>query len=284
MAFMRTPDNWNRYDKSMEALDKHWDRHFRDSPLYTPDLLRYVYDYTLYDEDEGAHPTLIEAAATGNLQLIKWYVSVGADVHAGDEEDDVEEEAALFAALQNGQLDVVKYLVEEHKADIRVDQEDGYWIIESASRGGNVDVLKYLVSQGLTVANNTEALGAACESEKSQSKVLKVVKYLVSQSNFTAKDLTVAFRIAVQAGQIETAEYLLSVGAVASLRDLRAILAQVHHNGAPWSNIDFILDALLARGISREQILHEDQLFWVDDIDNYVAEYLSQKKEEEKES
>jgi ankyrin repeat protein len=77
----------------------------------------------------------------------------------------------LYKASQNGNLEVVRYLV-ENSADVH--HCDG-WALRRASENGHLEVVKYLVKCGADIhVNNDIALRLA-----SQKGHLKVVKYLV---------------------------------------------------------------------------------------------------------
>jgi Ankyrin repeats (3 copies) len=75
----------------------------------------------------------------GQLDLVKYLVSVGADSHARND-------FAVQYASANGHLEVVKYLV-SLGADIRADNNTA---VRWAIRGGHPEVVQYLVSLGST--------------------------------------------------------------------------------------------------------------------------------------
>ena len=76
---------------------------------------------------------LIWASRNGHLDIVKYLVGKGANIHADDDE-------ALRLASHYGHLEVVKYLVEKG-ANIRA--RDDY-ALKYARRNGHVDVVKYL--------------------------------------------------------------------------------------------------------------------------------------------
>ena len=103
----------------------------------------------LFGVDE---PKLWEYAKYGHLEVVKYLVSQGADIHANNER-------ALRRACEEGHLDVVKYLVEQG-ANIHADNE---YALHWASRKGHLEVVKYLVSQGADVHARDE-LALQCAS------------------------------------------------------------------------------------------------------------------------
>jgi len=113
---------------------------------------------------------LILASRDGQLDVVKYLVEKGADVHALYE-------CALRAASMNGHLEVVKYLVEDGGADVHAEDECA---LQWASSNGHLEVVKYLVDKGADVhAEYEEALRLA-----NHFGHLEVVEYLKSKGAF----------------------------------------------------------------------------------------------------
>ncbi len=83
----------------------------------------------------------LESIRAGDLEVVKYQVSMGADVRACDD-------YAVGCASQNGHLEVVKYLV-ALGANVRAD--DNY-AVRYASQNGHLEVVKYLVSLGADIS------------------------------------------------------------------------------------------------------------------------------------
>ena len=136
----------------------------------------------------------------GELSLVKFALARGAKIHSygGD--------IALGWAAENGHLHVVKYLVEECKADLSKDDE---FALRWASGAGYLDVVKYLVEHGANIHERED--GALRQA--SQEGQLEVVKYLLTiGSNIHARDDD-AVRMASINGHIEVVKYLVEHGA-----------------------------------------------------------------------
>jgi hypothetical protein len=80
------------------------------------------------------------ASENGHLEVVQYLVSVGADIRA-------DSDYAVRLASANGHLEVVKYLVSVG-ADIHTDDD---WAVRMANRGGHLEVVQYLVRLGANI-------------------------------------------------------------------------------------------------------------------------------------
>ena len=168
-------------------------------------------------------------AEKGDLDGVRFWVEDGADVHANDDE-------ALRLASMNGQLEVVKYIVEECGADMHADDDSA---LQLASMNGHLKVVRYLVEGGgaNVHANCESALGWASREghidivrylvEKGEADVharneqalrwaswyghLKIVRYLVEECGANVRNW--ALRQASGRGHLEVVQYLVKCGA-----------------------------------------------------------------------
>ncbi len=121
---------------------------------------------------------------------------------------------ALHFAAQNGDTDVVRYLV-EHGADINA-QDDilSRSVIHLAAENGNLDCIKYLTEQGANLLDR-DSYGATAFHYAARSNRLDVAKYLVSKKmDYTAKDVRgwTAMHYAASGGSLDIVKYLLAKG------------------------------------------------------------------------
>ena len=134
--------------------------------MHSNTLLKCIRDYPMFEVIES-HPkfdkniALPYASFCGYLEIVKYLVSVGADIHT-------EYDKAVHNACVKGHLDIVKYLVSVG-ADIHI--LDGR-ALRAASLFGHLDIVKYLVSVGAD-AKNDIAIRLA-----SQFHHAKVVEFL----------------------------------------------------------------------------------------------------------
>ena len=108
---------------------------------------------------------LRSASQNGHLNIVKYLLKQGADIHAG-------EDSALRSASRNGRLDIVKYLVQSG-ANIHA-RNDG--ALQEAIAYGQLAVFKYLMNQGA----NIHAIHEYGLKLARRNKRFEVVKYLES--------------------------------------------------------------------------------------------------------
>ena len=151
---------------------------------------------------------LYEAASRGCLDIVKYLVEHGADIHDGDYD-------TICCASKYGHLEIVEYLV-EHGADIYAWDD---YPLRWASYNGHFDVVKYLVEQGSNIHTGHDfAL-----REASSSGHLDVVKYLIEQgANIHAQDDEALFS-ASKYGHLDVVKYLVEQGANIHAYNNRAI-------------------------------------------------------------
>jgi ankyrin repeat protein len=92
------------------------------------------------NENKDLDHQLIDAARSGDLELVKKLTDQGSDIHA-------ENGLALRNASRRGHLDIVKYLI-NNGSDIHAEND---YALRYASYTGHLDVVKYLIQQGSNV-------------------------------------------------------------------------------------------------------------------------------------
>jgi ankyrin repeat protein len=89
------------------------------------------------NENKDLDRQLMDASTNGQLDLVKQLIEQGADIHARND-------WALRAASIRGHLEVVKYLVNKG-ADIHAENDDALYV---AGFTGYIKTVKYLIQQG----------------------------------------------------------------------------------------------------------------------------------------
>lgn len=174
-----------------------------------------------YHEGEA---TLMIAASSGQLEIVKYLIAQGANVNNQSKYY----ATALKSAAGDGQLEVVKYLISKG-ANISID------ILVFAVESGNVELVKYLIAQGADV--NAYIDSPSGKSALMFAKKLEIIKALISAgarvNDADSGGETLLLRIAKYGESchrnIETLEYLISVGADINAKGYRVMSAE------PWS-------------------------------------------------
>lgn len=114
----------------------------------------------------------------------------------------------LMYASYLGNYEIVRYLVEEKKADINIENEYGWTALKYASDEGRLEIVKYLVENGASV--DAEVLTI--------TKNLEVFEYLLEQGNLNINSvgylgMTALSLASIEYGNLEMIKYLLEKGA-----------------------------------------------------------------------
>lgn len=99
------------------------------------------------------HPPIHEAAMTGNLASIQYYIDQGVDLNAKDE---LGGSSPLIIAAMFGQREVVEALLSA-EVDIELKNNDGSNALHTATFFGRTDIVKLLLDSGadMTIKNNS---------------------------------------------------------------------------------------------------------------------------------
>jgi len=240
-------------------------------------------DSSLEIKDKNGNTLLHLAAFGGHLDIVKYLIEKGADLHATNKNNGT----PLHAAASNGKLNVVEYLIEEKKVNLEVQDKDGNTSLSLAARGGHLDVVEYLVEKGanLSVTNKSgntpmyEAMsfdivkyfaekGANINAVNKNGFTLlhvaaangnlDVVKYLIEEkgTNIDAKDKNgnSPLDLATQNGYLDTVKYLAGKGAdISTLNNLLNSIKAVVDERIVSSSMRNDSDMKLKRSIVCEQ-------------------------------
>ena len=113
-----------------------------------------------------AEDAFISAVLHEHLELVKFFVRKGADIHVNDNR-------SLLYSMYNKDSKIFNYLIS--LGAILPQSVSKEFMLESSAKRGNVDAVKYLVSHGanIHIDNDSVLRHAACEKE--------VIDYLISQ-------------------------------------------------------------------------------------------------------
>ena len=118
---------------------------------------------------------------------------------------------ALINAVDNGDVDEVKKLIEEgYDVNERTDDKFGYTPLIRASQQGFLNVVKYLIEEGRADVTQRDLFGQSCLYRAAGENQLSTVKYLAEKEPSLIADSVWS---ACHSGHDEVTSYLLSLGA-----------------------------------------------------------------------
>ncbi|XP_075457815.1 ankyrin repeat and KH domain-containing protein 1 isoform X4 [Ascaphus truei] len=159
------------------------------------------------DIELGCSTPLMEAAQEGHLELVKYLLAAGANVHATTATGDT----ALTYACENGHTDVADMLLQTG-ADLEHESEGGRTPLMKAARAGHLCTVQFLISKGANInratANNDHTVvSLACAGGH-----LAVVELLLAYGadpTHRLKDGSTMLIEAAKGGHTNVVSYLL---------------------------------------------------------------------------
>ncbi|EAX95584.1 hypothetical protein TVAG_370880 [Trichomonas vaginalis G3] len=170
------------------------------------------------------------ASSQGNLRLVKSLIECGCDKEINSKRGGG---TALSWASEKGKLEVVKYLVSVG-ANKEAKDHNGYTPLIQASILGHLEVVQYLISAGAD-KEAKDNNGYTPLILASMNGRLEVVKYLISAgANKEAKkyDGHTPLIEACWNGKLEVVQYLISVGANKDAKDNHGYTTLYYSKGA----------------------------------------------------
>jgi hypothetical protein len=157
------------------------------------DIIRYVFERGIGADDRDVG--LQCAAARGELDILKYFVDHGGDIHSRDD-------TALFVACENEHLEVVRYLLEQG-ADVAADEFAA--VLYVCKYDDLMDFVKCFIEFDDGRLNYGAMLEEACYKD-----ALGVVRFLVEEVgvDFRARE-DAAFVAACKYGSRKTMEYFV---------------------------------------------------------------------------
>jgi ankyrin repeat protein len=181
---------------------------------------------------------LMIAASNGNMEIIKYLVEEGVDINAKNYRG-----ANVLMFIANKDMDVFKYLI-ENGADIYNKTNDGMTLLMAFS--DNFEIINYLLEKGQDV-NDKRSDGYTVLMFASMNGSLEIVKYLI-EKGADINDVEVsgknALILAEEYNQYEIADYLKSLG-----------LKKAINKNPGKMDFEPDLDSIFPVGISKEDVI-----------------------------
>jgi len=164
--------------------------------------------------DDIASDDVLQAAIwEGHLDMIKYLIKLVPTANRN---------AAAYSAVGYGHLDVVKYLF-THGADITFNNG----LIAFAALSGHLDVIKYLFTHGADLSLNHFALQVAAETGH-----LNVVKYIYEHDSISNAATQPSVQAAAENGHLDIFRYLYeNGGGPTNIEDVNSALQLAIANG-----------------------------------------------------
>lgn len=124
-------------------------------------------------EDDRMFTPLNWAVTSGHLEIFMYLLNLGADINTVD----IDGSNLLINATGGGNLDIVKFLIEEKGFDVNFVDNNGFTPFHSGAGSGNVELLKYLIDKGANIHTTTN-IGAIPMVNAVFSDSLAAVEYL----------------------------------------------------------------------------------------------------------
>ncbi|QOD38396.1 ankyrin repeat domain-containing protein [Candidatus Wolbachia massiliensis] len=166
--------------------------------------------------DTDGWTSLHYASCNGELEVVKFLVSKGANIYA----ENIYKNKALHTAALHGRKNVVEFFL-NRGLDVKERGELGYTPLHSAAKEGRIEVIKFLLAKGASIHDRSTGGSkpvhtAALEGHKN------VVEFFLNQGisiNDTGEIGFTLLHFAAQEGQREVIEFLLRRGADADIRN-----------------------------------------------------------------
>lgn len=254
-----------------------------------------------FDSPGIIEKALVSAASSGNIDVVRMLIDMGAEVN-NTASHDWSGKSALIAACRSNQLHVAKYLIDigadinviadsettalnsisleywdrkrdeyveiiklllDKGADINAESDYGTTILNQAARYGDIETFNYLLKKGATI--NTKTIIEACSG-----KNISIVKLLLEMGeDVNAKDndgFTALYR-AVQGGELDIVKALIENGADINIKYSFIKKGQTVLSLAEEYGHDDIIDYLIGKGGSKSK----------SDVDGKMIKYFKKK-------
>jgi len=212
-------------DEAIKAIEAKFNNQKEVKELYLKYVEKLYSDTFNSIEQDVLNNTLADAATKGHLDVLKYLVSIGADIPINDinimtkvteygrldilqyieangGDLSIFHNMCLRTAVLNGQLDILKYLISKYPTMIDAVLK----IIFTSHCDKQLDMVEFLVNHG-AVITNMEYLHLAVEYNN-----FDMVKYLVSKGVPIKADDHDILLLAIESNNLDMVKYLVSKG------------------------------------------------------------------------
>ena len=154
----------------------------------------------------------------GDLQIVEYLISKGADLYAKDNDENI----VIHYSSIGGHLPIVQYLIEKQNVDINIKGWNGKTPLHLACLEGHHNIAEYLISKGANI-NAKDTIGDYAIHYASKGGHLPIVQYFIEQQNVDidikgSNEMT-PLHLACLRGHLQIVQYLISKGANIEAKD-----------------------------------------------------------------
>ena len=146
-------------------------------PLCKALVERHKFDVHMADNDGWT--ALHHSARNGSYDLVRFFTDLGTDIHLNTKSG----KNCLHIAALNGHLPLCKALVERHKFDVHMADNDGWTALHHSARNGSYDLVRFFTDLGTDIHLNTKS-GKNCLHIAALNGHMPLCKALVETHKF----------------------------------------------------------------------------------------------------
>ena len=170
------------------------------------------YKFDVLTTDKKGQTALHHSARSGSYELFRYFIDLGADIECKNNLG----WNCLHIAAQNGHLKLCKKLIDRHKLDLHLADEDGWAALHHSARNGSYDLVKYFADKGADI-NLVDESGMNCLHIAAKNGHLSLCKTLIDKYKFDVDNVNnegqTALLHSARSGSYELFTYFVDIGA-----------------------------------------------------------------------
>ena len=137
------------------------------------------YRFNVHVDDRYGYTALHHSARSGSYKLLAYFIDMGTDIHLKTKTGI----NCLHLAAENGYLDLCKALIDNHKFDLHIADNDGYTALHFSVISGNSDLVTYFAEKVINIKLKTKN-GSDCLHIAVENGHLNLCKMLINKYMF----------------------------------------------------------------------------------------------------
>jgi ankyrin repeat protein len=152
---------------------------------------------------------LTKAIENKDIEVVKYLIEeCEADVH---DKSASRSNTVLMSAVESDDIDIIKYLIEKHGADVHAKNNIGDTALIYTALSGNIDIAKYLIEKHGADVNNINNIGDTVLILAEGLGHIYLVKYLIEEYKLDVNTIDEGhtLAIAVESGDVDLVKYFV---------------------------------------------------------------------------